>query len=155
MKLLKSWILLQVWCRLTPLAMAAPSLDISPAPDLPPDADPSPTPDSSPAPGPLESPEPLSELQPASFMVIPAVPLLLAWIGSIGGLLGTISFTDTYTRKLVNLINRVTTPTPFDGKTYEEYWSWDKKAGAGIKKEGDAPYMVAVQVGLDGSGLKV
>lgn len=149
MKLLKSWILLQVWCRLTPLAMAAPSLDISPAPDLPPAPDPSPNPD------PSESPEPLSEVQPASFMVIPAVPVLLAWIGSIGGLLGTVSFTDTYTRKLGNLINRVTTATPFDGKAYEEYWSWDSTAGAGIKKEGDAPYMVAVQVGLDGSGLKV
>lgn len=83
------------------------------------------------------------------------MPLLLAWIGSIVGLLGTILFTDTYTRKLVNLINRVMTPVDFNGTAYEEWWAPDYKAGAGINKQGDAPSMVAVQVGLDGSGLKV
>lgn len=35
-------------------------------------------------------------------MIIPAVPLIMAWIGSIGGLLGVISFSDTYIGKLVN-----------------------------------------------------
>lgn len=137
MKLFNPWTVFRVWCHLAPLVTAAKIPDLSPVPD------------------PTAAPEPVPETDLVTSQAIPPVPLLLAWIGSIGGLLGTISFTETYITRLVKLIMKKTEPKKFDGEKYEIWWSSDKKALNGIKKKGDAPYGVAIQVGVDGHGLKV
>ena len=139
MKPLNPWTLFRVWCHMVPLVMAAKSPDPSPAPD------------------PLPVPQPVPGPEP-EVMSTEAVPALMAWLGSIGGVLGIISFTDTYLRKLIHLGIRKSDEKKaeaFDGKAFEEKHSSDRKYKAGINQAGDPPYVVAVQVGLDGTGLKV
>lgn len=115
MKSLNPWTLLTVWCHVAPLAMvqAAPRPDPVPAPDALAAAQPAPEP-----------------------MVIPAVPVAMAWLGSIGGVLGIISFTESYVSRLVEAIKKAIDPNHDEEK-------------------GDPPWVVGVQVGLDGHGLNV
>lgn len=140
MKSLNPWTLLGVWCHIALLVTAAMIPDPSPAPD------------------PLPVPQPVPEPQPeVASTSTQAVPALLAWLGSIGGVLGTISFAETNIRRLVSLFRRLEyekNPT-FDGKNHEEEFAWDHKYKGGINTPGDPPYIAAVYVGLDGSGLKV
>lgn len=120
MHLFRPWTLFQVWCHVAPLAMvqAAPRPD----PDLAPD----------PSAALQPAPEPEAEMN-----LIPPVPLAMAWLGSIGGVLGIISFTETYITRLVEAIKAATGSSNYDAKRGEPSW------------------VVGVQVGLDGHGLKV
>lgn len=113
------WTLLQAWCHVAPLAMvrAAPRPD----PVLAPDA--LATPQPAPEPGTVEA-------------MIPAVPMAMAWLGSIGGVLGIISFTESYMTRMVEAIKRAANPHHDPGR-------------------GDPSWVVGVQVGLDGHGLSV
>lgn len=86
-----------------------------------------PRPDPVPAPDASAAPEP---------KMIPAVPMAMAWLGSIGGVLGIISFTESYITRLVEAIKKATNPHHDTEK-------------------GDPPWVVGVQVGLDGHGLNV
>lgn len=115
MKSPNPWMLLQVWCHVAPLAMvqAAPRPDPNPAPDALAAAQPAPEP-----------------------KVIPAVPVAMAWLGSIGGVLGIISFTESYVTRLVEAIKKAADPLHDEEK-------------------GDPSWVVGVQVGLDGHGLQV
>lgn len=100
-------------------------------------------------------------------MIIPAVPLIMAWIGSIGGLLGVISFSDTYIGKLVNAFKGPPPGPPkplvkHDAKWFREFEEYHRqilqthwKHRVVPKKKGDPSWKVGVQVGLDGTGLKV
>lgn len=152
MNLLNLWILLQVWCHLAPVAVAeAPEPDPTPSPD--------------PAPVPVPDPEVIPG--PTELFVIPAVPLAMQWIGSIGGLLGVISFTDTYINKIISAFGGAPPgpPTPPEKhdtpwfKHFERYWrnilktTWPKRVE--VNKKGDPSWKVGIQVGLDGTGLKV
>lgn len=115
MKSLNPWTLLQVWCHVAPLAM----VQAAPRPD------------------PVTVPDVLAAAQPAPEpKVIPAVPLAMAWLGSIGGVLGIISFTESYISRLVEAIKKAKNPHHDEDK-------------------GDPPWVVGVQVGLDGHGLNV
>lgn len=90
-----------------------------------------------PRPDPVPAPDALAAAQPAPEpKVIPAVPAAMAWLGSIGGVLGILSFTDTYVSKLVEAIKKAVNP----------HHDSDK---------GDPSWVVGVQVGLDGHGLNV
>lgn len=91
----------------------------------------------------------------------------MAWIGSIGGLLGVISFADTYIHKLVGLFKGPEpgpSPPPAKHDTpwfreFERYWRqhlwphWTERIFP--KKNGEPSWKVGVQVGLDGTGLEV
>lgn len=113
-----------------------------------------PKPGSSPAPDPLLGPQPLPEPQSNAAGPNP-VP-----IGSIGGLLGVVSFTQDIISSLVTAF----TPEPphyenFNDHIKHYFIDWERKylgkpSGA-LKKEGKSPCQVGVQVGLDGTGLKV
>lgn len=133
MHVFNHWALLRAWCHLAPLAMvqAAPSPDLSPAPD----------------PSPSPQPEPAPQL-------VPVVPPIMGWLGSIGGVLGIISFAETYTTRLIKAFI-----PPRVNKNYA-YWKgqedrWYKDKEKIPNKKGDAPWMVGIRVGLDGQDLKV
>lgn len=68
--------------------------------------------------------------------MIPAVPVAMAWLGSIGGVLGIISFTESYISRIVEAIKQAADPNHDPEK-------------------GDPSWVVGVQVGLDGHGLGV
>lgn len=121
MRSLNPWTLLQVWCHVAPLAMAraAPRPDPVLAPDT------LATPPPAPEPGNVEA-----------AAMIPAVPMAMAWLGSIGGVLGIISFTESYISRIVQAIKKAANPHHDPGR-------------------GDPSWVVGVQVGLDGHGLSV
>lgn len=137
------WILFRAWCFVAPLAAVKAA----------------PKPGPSPAPGPLLGPQPLPELQSNAVKRGP-VPNGMGWIGSMGGLLGVISFTQDTIETLVHAF----TPERPQYDSWEDHFrhffmDWEKKysgkpSGA-PKKEGNPPWEVGVQVGLDGTGLKV
>ena len=62
--------------------------------------------------------------------------MAMAWLGSIGGLLGIISFSETHMTRLVEAIKKAANPHHDSGR-------------------GDPSWVVGVQVGLDGHGLNV
>lgn len=141
------WALFRVWCHLAPLAMvqAAPSPDLSPAPDPSPDPQPEPAPQLIPEPNPLPG---------VNLLMVPAVPAIMGWLGSIGGVLGIISFAETYLTRLIKAFI-----PPVIDKDYA-YWKGHEDRHYGYKekipnKQGDAPWMVGIRVGLDGQGLQV
>lgn len=100
-------------------------------------------------------------------MIIPAVPLLMAWIGSIGGLLGVISFSDTYIGKMINAFKGPPPGPPRPPVKHDKAWftrfeeRWRQilqttwKPRVSPKRKGDPSWKVGIQVGLDGTGLKV
>lgn len=150
MNLFNLWILLQVWCHLAPLAAA----------ETP---EPNPSPSPSPAPEASE-PDPSPSTDPR---FLPAVPLAMAWIGSIDDLLGIISFSDTYMHKLMDAFSGgASGPDPPPAKhdmawfkKFEAYWrkilstTWKQRVAP--DKKGDASWKIGIQVGLDGTGLQV
>lgn len=82
----------------------------------------------------------------------------MGWLGSIGGVLGIISFTETYVTRLVKAF------IPHSDEDYptrvkKKFKDFEKKhSGQAVnapEKKGDPPWTVGVQVGLDGTGLKV
>lgn len=82
--------------------------------------------------GPAEEPESID--QGISTAEIPAPPPIMGWLGSIGGILGIISFADTYIERIIKAI---------------------QKAKEKRLDKGDPSWTVAIQVGLDASGLEV
>ena len=176
MNLFNLWILLQVWCSLVPLTAAeAPE----PNPSAPPDLDPSPSlepdsslpqdPDASPSPNPALVPQPVpvpNLIQDTELFLLPLVPLGMQWIGSIGGLLGVISFADTYIGKLIDAFSGSSSHTPRPPAKHDTAWfkhleDYHRKIWTGWKtrvapeKKGEPSWKVGIQVGLDGSGLQV
>lgn len=135
--------LFRVWCFVAPLAVVKAA----------------PRPGSSPAPDPFLGPQPLPEPQSNAVNAIPVVPNVMGWIGSIGGLLGVVSFAQNTITQVVQAF----TPEPPQGNGediirgfYEEFEKdHSRKPPVAPKKEGDPPWQVGVQVGLDGTGLKV
>lgn len=175
MNLLSSWMLLQVWGHLAPLAIAeAPDTDPPPSLDpATPDTDPSPNPDPSPFPPPDLTPQVVAQSGPVmdtELIVIPVVPPIMGWLGSIGGVLGIISFTDTYLRKLFGLFKpRLPSAPPTPPEKHDAAWftdfenrhrqvhnpKWPVRVAPKKEKDEEAPWKVGIQVGLDGSGLQV
>lgn len=129
------WALIRAWCHLAPLAMvqAAPSPNLSPAPDPSPDPQPEPAP-----------------------KIIPAVPAIMGWLGSIGGVLGIISFAESYTTRLIEAMI-----PPEINKDYaywkgqEDRWYKDKEKIPIKEEDRDPPWLVGIRVGLDGQALQV
>ena len=89
-----------------------------------------PKPEFSPAPDPLLVPIP----EPKD-MVIPEVPVAMSWLGSIGGVLGIISFTESTIRRIVGIFK--------------------KKKPKKKPEEKQPSWLVGLAIGLDGHGLKV
>lgn len=91
----------------------------------------------------------------------------MAWIGSIGGLLGIISFTDTYIGKMIDAFKGPPPgppppPVKHDTKWFKDFEAYHRKIlstkwkeRVAPKKKGDPSWKVGLQVGLDGSGLRV
>lgn len=158
MNLFNLWILLQVWCHLAPLAAAE-----TPEPNPSPSTDPAPSPAADPQP----DPAPAFIPEPRSVLFLPAVPLAMAWIGSIGGLLGIISFSDNYMQKLVGAFSGKASgpdrpPAKHDTAWFKDFEKYHRKIldthwkpRVAPDKKGDASWKIGIQVGLDGTGLEV
>jgi len=158
--------LFRAWCHLAPFAVVQAALgpELSPAPDSSPDPQPDPVPQLNPQPDavPQLIPEP-DHFPGVDLFIIPVVPPIMGWLGSIGGVLGIISFTEHYITRLVKAIKGPPKPppppAPVEVHDYD-YWKKieDKHYGyvaSRPKKDGYPPWMVAIQVGLDGAGLQV
>lgn len=140
MNLFTYWFLLQVWCHLAPLAIAVPDPD----------------PDASPAPLPVPEPEQMEVL------VIPAPPAFMGWLGAIGGTIGTVTFVVQTLKGL--FINPPDPPAPEPDDQNAAWWrqfeddvrgEFGWKPRVAPEKKGPPSWIVSVQVGLDGTGLKV
>lgn len=140
MNLFNYWFLLQVWCHLAPLAIAAPDPD----------------PDAAPTPVPVPGSEQME------VMVIPAPPAIMGWLGAIGGVIGTVTFV---TNTVKSFLHNPPEPPPPDAEDRNAPW-WrqledELRAQFGLparvapEKKGPPSWVVAVRVGLDGTGLEV
>lgn len=118
-----------------------------------------PRPDPNLTPDPSMDPDP----DPAINAQFAPPPNGMGWLGAIGGLLGVVS----YTQGLITDLAKAFTPVlhnpnnenPIKVKFHKILKDYEKEhSGETIEvpeKKGDAPWAVAIQVGLDGTGLKV
>jgi hypothetical protein len=154
-----TWGLFRAWCHLAPLQVAIVQAEMSP--ELSPAPEPSPDPQPDPIPELIPD---LLPLQGLNMLLVPEPPPIMGWLGSIGGILGIISFAETYITRLVKAIKRP--PKKYDEPKYVEpdyeYYKnkessfYKDKEKIPQKMEGkEAPWTVGIEVGHDGLGLQV
>lgn len=133
MLLFKAKALSRAWCYLALLAVAHAALASS----------------SELMPHPESSPDPQPDLAQAADLIVPrVVPLAMQWIGSIGGLLGTISFTENFVTRLVKLILGPKPKDTPEERFYKLMKENERKLFRGKKfpkKEGKPSWQVAIR----------